>query len=69
MVSSIHFKLDSGSLETDPSHRGGLGTDWKNTSWEEDGVVIEEWNIVSPSPLPDQEAVHPRLEGIVTKFP
>lgn len=31
-----------------PAHRGGLGTDWKNTSWEEDGVVIEEWNIVPP---------------------
>ena len=31
-----------------PAHRGGVGTDWKNTSWEEDGVEIEEWNIVPP---------------------
>ena len=24
-----------------PAHRGGVGTDWKNTSWEEDGFEIE----------------------------
>ena len=34
-----------------PAHRGGVGTDWKNTSWEEDGVEIREWNIVPPHPL------------------
>jgi hypothetical protein len=27
-------------------HRGGVGVDWKNSSWEEDGVDIQEFNIV-----------------------
>ena len=27
-------------------HRGGEGVSWKNTSWEEDGVEIEEFNLV-----------------------
>ena len=26
-----------------------MGIDWKNTTWQEDGVQIEEWNIVLPS--------------------
>ena len=29
-------------------HRGGQGVSWKNTSWEEDGVQIEEFNIIPP---------------------
>ena len=29
-------------------HRGGEGVSWKNTSWEEDGVEIQEFNIVPP---------------------
>lgn len=29
-------------------HRGGEGTDWKNVSWTEDEVVVEEWNLVPP---------------------
>ena len=29
-------------------HRGGEGVSWKNTSWEEDGVEIEEFNIIPP---------------------
>ena len=29
-------------------HRGGQGVSWKNTSWEEDGVEIQEFNIVPP---------------------
>ena len=24
-------------------HRGGVGLDWKNTSWQDNGVIIEEW--------------------------
>ena len=48
-------QLESDSRDG-PAHRGGLGTDWKNTSWEEDGVVrLEEWRYGSPSPLPDQK--------------
>mgnify|MGYP001163648237 CR=1 FL=1 len=44
----IEHTLTRIGLRDGPAHRGGLGTDWKNTSWEEDGVVIEEWNIVPP---------------------
>ena len=29
-------------------HRGGEGVSWKNTSWEEDGVEIQEFNVVPP---------------------
>ena len=29
-------------------HRGGEGVSWKNTSWEEDGVEIQEFNIIPP---------------------
>ncbi|PXF18609.1 MAG: hypothetical protein CXX73_03920 [Methanobacteriota archaeon] len=25
-------------------HRGGVGTSWKNTTWTEDQVTVEEWN-------------------------
>ena len=44
----IEHTLTRIGLRDGPAHRGGIGTDWKNTSWEEDGVVIEEWNIVPP---------------------
>tara|TARA_Y100001970_G_scaffold249806_1_gene320796 strand:+ start:2387 stop:4465 length:2079 start_codon:yes stop_codon:yes gene_type:complete len=27
-------------------HRGGEGTSWKNISWTEDEVLVEEWNLV-----------------------
>ena len=27
-------------------HRGGDGTSWKNISWTEDEVLVEEWNLV-----------------------
>ena len=27
-------------------HRGGDGTDWKNISWTENDVLVEEWNLV-----------------------
>ena len=29
-------------------HRGGEGTDWKNITWTEDEVLVEEWNLVPP---------------------
>ena len=29
-------------------HRGGEGTDWKNVTWTEDEVLVEEWNLVPP---------------------
>ncbi len=44
----IEHTLTRIGLRDGAAHRGGVGTDWKNTSWEEDGVEIEEWNIVPP---------------------
>tara|TARA_B100000927_G_scaffold35_1_gene58 strand:+ start:4633 stop:6615 length:1983 start_codon:yes stop_codon:yes gene_type:complete len=44
----IEHTLTRIGLRDGPAHRGGVGIDWKNTSWEEDGVEIEEWNIVPP---------------------
>ena len=44
----IEHTLTRIGLRDGPAHRGGVGIDWKNTSWEEDGVMIEEFNIVPP---------------------
>jgi len=42
----IEHTLTRIGVRDGPSHRGGVGVDWKNTSWEEDGVDIQEFNIV-----------------------
>ena len=42
----IEHTLTRIGIRDGPSHRGGGGVDWKNTSWEEDGVDIQEFNIV-----------------------
>ena len=34
-----------GMRESAP-HRGGVGLDWKNATYEDNGVIIEEWNLV-----------------------
>jgi len=44
----IEHTLTRIGLRDGPAHRGGVGIDWKNTSWEDDGVMIEEFNIVPP---------------------
>ena len=44
----IEHTLTRIGIRDGPAHRGGMGIDWKNTSWEEDGVMIEEFNIVPP---------------------
>ena len=31
------------------AHRGGVGIDWKNTTWQSNGVQIEEWNLIPPN--------------------
>ena len=42
----IEYTLTRIGIRDGPPHRGGVGVDWKNTTWEEDGVVIEEFNII-----------------------
>ncbi len=42
----IEHTLTRIGIRDGPAHRGGVGIDWKNTTWQEDGVQIEEWNIV-----------------------
>ena len=44
----IEYTLTRIGIRDGPPHRGGVGVDWKNTTWEEDGVVIEEFNIIPP---------------------
>jgi len=44
----IEHTLTRIGLRDGPAHRGGVSIDWKNTSWEDDGVIIEEFNIVPP---------------------
>jgi len=31
------------------AHRGGVGIDWKNTTWQSNGVEIKEWNLIPPN--------------------
>ena len=33
-------------IRGDSPHRGGVGTSWKNTTWTENQVTVEEWNLV-----------------------
>ena len=42
----IEHTLTRIGIRDGASHRGGVGVDWKNSSWEEDGVDIQEFNIV-----------------------
>ena len=44
----IEYTLTRIGIRDGPPHRGGVGVDWKNTTWEEDGVVIEELHIIPP---------------------
>ena len=51
----IEHTLTRIGLRDGPAHRGGVGIDWKNTSWEEDGVEIEEWEHSASSTFPNEE--------------
>jgi len=44
----IQYTLTRMGMRDGSPHRGGEGTDWKNTSWTEDEVLVEEWNLVPP---------------------
>ena len=41
----IEYALTRIGMREAAPHRGGVGLDWKNATWQ-DGVVIEEWNLV-----------------------
>jgi len=42
----IEYALTRIGMRESSPHRGGVGLDWKNTSWQDNGVIIEEWNLV-----------------------
>ncbi|MEK9805815.1 MAG: hypothetical protein VW551_05955 [Euryarchaeota archaeon] len=44
----VQYTLTRIGMRDGSPHRGGEGTDWKNTSWTEDEVLVEEWNLVPP---------------------
>ncbi|MEC7681447.1 MAG: hypothetical protein VYA23_01830, partial [Candidatus Thermoplasmatota archaeon] len=44
----VQYTLTRMGMRDGSPHRGGEGTDWKNTSWTEDEVLVEEWNLVPP---------------------
>jgi hypothetical protein len=41
----IEYALTRIGMREAAPHRGGVGLDWKNATWQ-DGVIIEEWNLV-----------------------
>jgi hypothetical protein len=41
----IEYAMTRIGLRESTPHRGGVGLDWKNASWD-NGVIIEEWNLV-----------------------
>jgi hypothetical protein len=41
-------------LRDGPSHRGGQGVDWNNLTWINDGMTLEEWNLI-PEEHPERQ--------------
>ena len=44
----VQYTITRMGMRDGSPHRGGEGTDWKNVSWTEDEVLVEEWNLVPP---------------------
>ena len=44
----LEYSLTRIGLRDGPPHRGGTGVDWKNTTWENDGMVVGHYNGVPP---------------------
>ena len=44
----VQYTLTRMGMRDGSPHRGGEGTDWKNITWTEDEVLVEEWNLVPP---------------------
>ena len=42
----VEYAMTRIGLRESTPHRGGVGLDWKNATWQNDGVIIEEWNLV-----------------------
>ena len=42
----VEYAMTRIGLRESTPHRGGVGLDWKNATWQDSGVVIEEWNLV-----------------------
>ncbi|MDE0953635.1 MAG: hypothetical protein OR994_03065 [Candidatus Poseidoniales archaeon] len=45
----IEYALTRIGIRESSPHRGGVGLDWKNATWEDNGVLIQEWNLVPPN--------------------
>ena len=44
----LEYSLTRIGMRDGPPHRGGIGVDWKNTTWENDGMVVGHYNGVPP---------------------
>jgi|TARA_B110000438_G_scaffold283451_1_gene311482 hypothetical protein len=42
----IEYALTRIGMRESAPHRGGIGLDWKNATWQDNGVIIQEWNLV-----------------------
>jgi hypothetical protein len=42
----IEYAMTRIGLRESTPHRGGVGLDWKNATWQDNGVIIQEWNLV-----------------------
>jgi len=45
----LQYSLTRIGIRDGSAHRGGVGVDWKNTTWQNDGMDITEYNGVPPS--------------------
>ena len=44
----LQYSLTRIGIRDGAAHRGGVGVDWKNTTWQNDGMDISEYNGVPP---------------------
>ncbi len=44
----LEYSITRIGIRDGSPHRGGIGVDWKNTSWESDGMVVGHYNGVPP---------------------
>jgi hypothetical protein len=44
----LQYSLTRIGIRDGSAHRGGVGVDWKNTTWQNDGMNIAEYNGVPP---------------------
>jgi len=60
----LEYSLTRIGLRDGPPHRGGTGVDWKNTTWENDGMVVGHYNGVPPRHSQIRIATHSAKKGV-----